>query len=158
MRVLIGLALTIAGGAAAAAPEPPGPPPGGGMSLRQAGRRADLIVVATVGAQAPGGGRGFRGGRQFEVRPVATLKGAPEAMNLRVISVRSRNQDDDEPPQEGEDYIFFIERTDWGPRAFKAVRKTPENLRDFGGVAAGPGSRLMRPQTTRMNADETMMV
>jgi hypothetical protein len=116
--------------------------PGSGLSAEEAGKRADIIVVArAIKFDLGMGSHGDLACSGFQVKTSATIKGGSEGQEVRTVSfVVKEYSIDDRPQQKGEaiprlgdDYIFFIKKVGKTHHAIKVLRKTKENLQAVGG-------------------------
>jgi len=101
--------------------------PGSNLSLKQAAASSELIVAAKVvktGVQLGLGAVSVTSG--VELSGLESLKGRQPDAGLSNLSVSS--QGNEKGPVVGDEYIFFMEKTDRGPRTIKMLRKTADNL------------------------------
>jgi hypothetical protein len=116
--------------------------PGSGLSAEEAGKRADMIVVARAIASGVGlGSHGDLACSGFEVKTSATIKGGSKGQGVRMVSFTVKRfaidgypqKNGEESPKLGHDYLFFIKTIDKTHYAIKVLRKTKENLQAVGG-------------------------
>lgn len=101
--------------------------PGSNLSVKQAATSSELIVAAKVvktGIQLGLGAVSVTSG--VELSGLEFLKGRQPDGGLSNLSVSS--QGNEKGPVVGDEYIFFMEKTDHGPKTVKMLRKTAENL------------------------------
>ncbi|MBX6313832.1 MAG: hypothetical protein IRY99_13090 [Isosphaeraceae bacterium] len=92
-------------------------------------RRADIIVVAKV--ISLGSAVGLRGVTSYSavsLKPLDILKGGEEALGLQTVPLSVR-QENEVAPREGQEYLFFVEKTDQGPLTIKVLPKTEKSLK-----------------------------
>ena len=102
--------------------------PGSDLSLRDAEKRASIIVVAKlVRLGRGGGGRGSMVFPEAEVSTAEVLKGGRENLHLRTVWLSICDKDE-KSPEEGVVYTFFIDKFKGRNRVLKMVRRPKERL------------------------------
>jgi hypothetical protein len=105
------------------------PLPGSEISVEAAAEKAQLVVTGTITSLYPAhGSRGSTSYSKVEILPSRILKGRlgeSEELKVAIIVHQRRGET---PPEQGVEYIFFIEMRDQKRRVIKMLPKTRENL------------------------------
>lgn len=102
--------------------------PGDDLSLGDAVKQADVIVAAEVrNAGSIDNRPGAKSYPEVEVRTTEFLKGQARDLRLRTVFYAVDLVRFESSPEEGEDYLFLLSRTERGYEAIKVLRKTKAN-------------------------------
>jgi hypothetical protein len=119
--------------------------PGIDVSIEDARKQSDIIAVARLVSFGPSSsGRGYAWYRDVDLKLMKVLTGALGDRDLPRISF-SVHQREELLPERGEEYIFFIKKSDRGHRAIKVLRHSRENLQALGDIRGQRAGVLPRP-------------